>query len=130
MICGLQRAIAEGIPIAVGTDASVPYSPHYGFWKELKYYLHYTDLTPQEVIHLATENNAQILGIGEETGSIEVGKSADLQVVSGNPLEEIEHLKQVTKVVIRGLLIDRPKVKRIKALDKVPITDLIDAGAG
>jgi imidazolonepropionase-like amidohydrolase len=128
MIRGLQRAYADGIPIGVGTDASVPYVPHYEFWKELKYYLHYTDMTPQEALHLATKGTAEALGIGHETGSIEVGKSADLQVVAGNPLQNIDHLGEVTRVVIRGHLIDKPEVKRIKVLDRTPITEMLELG--
>jgi imidazolonepropionase-like amidohydrolase len=126
MIWGLQRAYAEGIPIAMGTDASVPYVPHYEFWKELKYYLHYTGMTPQEAISFATRGTAQVLGIDDETGSIEEGRSADLQVVAGNPLEEIEHLARVTTVVIRGTLIDEPRVKRVKALDETPVTEVLE----
>ncbi|MCK4790555.1 MAG: amidohydrolase family protein [Desulfobacteraceae bacterium] len=126
MIRGLQRAYKEGILIAMGTDASVPYSAHYEFWKELKYYLHYTDMMPQEAIFFATKGSAQVLGIEKETGSIEVGKSADLQVVAGNPLEDIDCLGEVTRVVIRGFLIDELRVKRIKALDKTPVTKMLE----
>ncbi len=129
MIKGLRRAVAEGIPIAVGTDAAVPYVPHYEFWQELKYYLHYTALTAQEAIHLATAGNAEILGIGGQTGSVQAGKSADLQVVAGNPLEQIDHLGQVNKVMVRGVLIDEPQVKRIKALDETPIPCMLEVEA-
>jgi imidazolonepropionase-like amidohydrolase len=130
MVLGLRRAYEEGIAIAVGSDASVPYSPHYEFWKELKYYQHYTGMTAGEAIHLATLGTARVLGIEKETGSIEVGKSADLQVVAGNPLQDIECLAEVTAVVIRGLLIDKPRVKRVKALDRTPITTLLDVDKG
>jgi imidazolonepropionase-like amidohydrolase len=126
MIKGLRRALREGIPVAVGTDASVPYVAHYEFWKEVKYYVHYTGMTPQEAIHMATANNAQVLGIDDETGSIETGKSADLQVTPGNPLEDIDVLGQVSMVIVRGVLIDNPRVKREKQLDKTPIVGLIE----
>jgi imidazolonepropionase-like amidohydrolase len=130
MILGLRRAYREGIAIAVGTDASAPYSAHYEFWKELKYYQHYTGMPPAEAIHLATLGTARVLGIDGETGSIEPGKSADLQVVDGNPLEDIERLAAVTGVVIRGLFIDKPRVKRVKALDRTPITSLLEVREG
>lgn len=126
MIKGLRRALKEGIPIAMGTDASVPYVAHYEFWKEVTYYVHYTGMSPQEAIYYATTNNAQALGIDDETGSIEVGKSADLQVTPGNPLEDMDYLGQVNMVVIRGVLIDKPQVKRVKKLDETPITRLIE----
>ena len=119
MIKGLQSAYKNNIKIACGTDASVPYSTHYEVWKELKYYLKYTNMTPQEAIYFATKNTAEILGIEDITGSIEVGKSADLQVVPGNPLDDIDQLGKVSKVVIRGHLIQNPKYKKVKNLQEI-----------
>lgn len=126
MIKGLRRALKEGIPIAMGTDASVPYVAHYEFWKEVTYYVHYTGMSNQEAIYYATANNAKVLGIDDETGSIEAGKSADLQVIPGNPLEDLDVLGKVSMVMIRGLLIDKPSVKRVKKLDETPLTSLIE----
>ncbi|MBN1636262.1 MAG: amidohydrolase family protein [Deltaproteobacteria bacterium] len=126
MIKGLRRAYTEGIVLGVGTDASVPYVPHYEFWKEVAYMLHYADMSPQLAIYMATLGNAQALEIAAETGSIEAGKSADLQVVSGNPLDDINVLGSVSKVLIRGHLIDKPRVKRIKTLDKSPIPEILE----
>jgi imidazolonepropionase-like amidohydrolase len=119
MIKGLQKAYKEGIKFCVGTDSSVPYSTHYEVWKELKYYMKYTDMKAQEAIYFATKNNAELIGIDDITGSIEVGKSADLQVVPGNPLEDINYLGQVSKVVIRGHLIKNPKIKKVKKLKEI-----------
>ena len=117
-IQGFQRAYKEGIRIGIGTDASVPYSTHYEVWKELKYFLHYSNMTPQEAIYIATKNNAELLGIDDITGSIEIGKYADLQVVNGNPLENIAVLGEVIKVIIKGHVIDKPKVKNLKNLQE------------
>jgi len=47
---------------------------------------------PLEVIRAATLNGAEALGIGEETGSIEIGKSADLVIVEENPLQNLKVL--------------------------------------
>ncbi|MHA1143797.1 MAG: amidohydrolase family protein [Candidatus Helarchaeota archaeon] len=125
MIKGLRKAYKTGIQIALGTDAGVPYSTHYQVWKELEYYLHYTDMSNQEAIYFGTKGAAEAIGIGDITGSIEVGKSADLQVVSGNPLDDISCLKDVKMVFIRGHLIKKPKIKKIKAIEKNPITELV-----
>jgi len=116
MINGLQKAYKEGIILTVGTDAAVPYSTHYNVWKELKNFLKYTDMTAQEALHFATKGNAENIGIGDITGSIEVGKSADIQVVPGNPLENIDYLGQVSMIMIEGYLIKNPKVKKVKNL--------------
>jgi imidazolonepropionase-like amidohydrolase len=119
MIKGLQKAYKEGIKFCVGTDSSVPYSTHYEVWKELKYYMKYTDMTAQEAIYFATKNNAELIGINDITGSIEVGKSADLQVVPGNPFKNIDNLGQVSKVIIKGHLIKNPKIKKVKKLKEI-----------
>ena len=124
MILGLQRAYENEIRFACGTDASVPYATHYGVWKELKYYLKYTKMPPQEAIYLATKNTAEIIGIDNITGSIEVGKSADLQVVPGNPFDNIDFLGQVSQVIIRGHLIKHPKIKKVKKVEKKVITPI------
>ena len=47
---------------------------------------------PLEVIRAATLNGAEALGIGEETGSIEIGKSADLVILEENPLQNLKVL--------------------------------------
>jgi len=124
MIKGLQKAYKNGIKFSCGTDASVPYATHYGVWKELKYYLKYTKMSAQEAIYFATKNTAEVLGIGDITGSIEIGKSADLQVVPGNPIENIDFMGQVSKVVIRGKVIHSPKVKKVKKVEKKLITPI------
>jgi len=124
MIKALQRAYKEGIKFGVGTDASVPYVPHYEVWKELKYLIKYTGMTAQEAIYFATKNNAEVIGVDDITGCIEVGKSADLQVVPDNPLENLDCLGQVSKVIIRGHLIKKPKVKKIKKLKEIEPLEL------
>ena len=124
MIKALQRAYKEGIKFGVGTDASVPYVPHYEVWKEVKYLMKYTGMNAQEAIYFATKNNAEIIRVDNITGSIEIGKSADLQVVPGNPLDNIDYLGQVTKVIIRGHLIKNPKVKKIKKLKEIEPIEL------
>ncbi len=121
-IKGLRKAYKEGIKLAVGTDSGVPYSSHYDLWKELVYFCHYTGMTPKEAIYMATKNTADVIGIGDITGSIEEGKSADLQVVAGNPHENLDVLGNVKKVVIRGQLIRKPVYKKIKALEETPVT--------
>jgi len=119
MISALQKAYKEGLKFSCGTDASVPYSLQYEVWKELRYYLKYTEMTPQEAIYYATKGNAENMGIDDITGSIEVGKSADLIVVTGNPLENIDYLGDVSKVIIRGHIINNPKVKKAKKLKEL-----------
>lgn len=51
----------------------------------------------------ATRNGAEMLGMEDELGTIEEGKLADVIVVAGNPLADIEALKRVYAVIKGGV---------------------------
>jgi imidazolonepropionase-like amidohydrolase len=59
-------------------------------------------LTPVEAIKVATINGARLLKIDRETGSIEVGKAADLVVVDGNPAVSISDIRKAQTVFKDG----------------------------
>jgi cytosine/adenosine deaminase-related metal-dependent hydrolase len=56
-----------------------------------------------EAIRIATLNGVGFLGIANRTGSIEVGKEADLLIVRGDPSVRIEDIEQVELVFSNGL---------------------------
>jgi len=58
-------------------------------------------LTPMQVIEAGTRHAAQVCGHGKELGTLEPGKLADIIVVNGDPLADIEVMQQVS-VVIKG----------------------------
>jgi imidazolonepropionase-like amidohydrolase len=65
-------------------------------------------LSPLETIAHATSWPAAALGLGDETGSIAVGKCADLLAVRGNPLDEVDSLRRTSWVMARGeVVVDR-----------------------
>lgn len=67
--------------------------------------------TPVEAIHIATENGATWLGEDSATGTIAVGKAADIVVVNGNPAEKISDVENVETVFKDGVGYDPAKLK-------------------
>jgi imidazolonepropionase-like amidohydrolase len=66
-------------------------------------------LTPMEVIEASTRNAARVCGHGDELGTLEPGKLADVVAVAGDPLVNIEAMSQVVVVVKGGQIAYRPK---------------------
>ncbi|MEO8149279.1 MAG: amidohydrolase family protein [Bacteroidia bacterium] len=94
---GLAKAVKAGVKIAYGTDAAV--MPHGLNAKDFAYLVK-AGMTAMQAIQTATVNAADLLDITNKTGSITVGKFADLIAVSGDPLADItilEHVKFVMK---------------------------------
>ena len=68
-------------------------------------------------LHTATLRNAQLAGIGEVTGSIAPGKSADFIVTRENPLEDLWALQHLELVVCCDRAVKNPSPKRRKEVD-------------
>lgn len=113
-----RRALAEGIPVGLGTDTGCPYVTHYDMWRELQYFHNFCGVSEAFALHTATLRNAEIAGISSETGSIEVGKAADFLVTAGNPLEGLSALRKPRMVVARGVRIDRPALKKAVEIEQ------------
>lgn len=78
--------------VGVGEDAGYIYSTYgFGYIREMEL-LREAGFHPLEVIRSATLINARILGVDDEIGSVEVGKKADLVIVSENPLHNLKTL--------------------------------------
>ncbi len=83
-----KTALANGIPVGLGNDVGCPYITQYDFWRELLCYFHkYCGVSNQFALYTATLRNAQLAGVGDVTGSIEPGKSADFIVTKHDPTE-------------------------------------------
>lgn len=113
-----QAALEAGIPVGLGTDSACPYVTHYDMWREVVYFERIVGAQRRLALHTATLGNARILGLGEETGSIEAGKAADLIVLDENPLDNLEALRQVKMVMERGKLVSGLSVKHLPELDR------------
>ena len=113
-----REALDAGIPVGLGTDSSCPYVTQYDMWREVAYFAKYVGVSTTFALHTATQVNAELLGLGAETGTIEVGKAADIIVCRNNPLEDLSRLSHLEHVMCRGVLADGLKVKHMPKLDE------------
>ncbi|GAA4743644.1 hypothetical protein GCM10023264_06070 [Sphingomonas daechungensis] len=96
----VNRLRAAGAPIVAGTDG-------YGMElvRELELYVD-GGMTPGQALATATINAARNVKADNRTGSITVGKEADLVLVDGDPSERIGDLRHVNQVMSDGVLMD------------------------
>jgi cytosine/adenosine deaminase-related metal-dependent hydrolase len=104
----LSAFLAAGPCVALGTD-SLASNPDLSILEEARFiYRQYPEFAPVDVIRLATLNGAEALGCGKMTGSLSVGKSADLIVLplpreEGDPCEQLlASSVRVQRVMVRG----------------------------
>ncbi|MBX9707957.1 MAG: amidohydrolase family protein [Caulobacteraceae bacterium] len=95
----LERAVPGGVRIAFGTDAGV--SMHGRNADEFELMVQH-GMTPMSAIQAATVNAADLLGLGEELGTLEPGRRADIIAVDGDPLSDVTVLKDVDFVMRDG----------------------------
>lgn len=100
----LPRAIAAGVKIALGTDGNTVQNPSWEVVVELQFYRD-CGMPPLEVIRSATLYAAEACDRGDSLGSLTPGKLADVIVVDGNPLEDLEALRRVEVVVKNGRVV-------------------------
>lgn len=89
-----------GVPIVVGTDQNVP---GFSVYHEMELYQE-AGFTPMEALQAATIVSARAMKADSESGSIAVGKRADLDVLDANPLDDIHNVRTVRQVLANGVL--------------------------
>ena len=111
IIACAKAALENGIPVVLGNDVGCPWITQYDFWRELYYFHKYVGVTNAFALYTATKRSAELLGLGDVTGTIEKGKCADFIVTRGNPLDDLKNLRSLDYVVARGKVYRDPKVK-------------------
>ena len=99
----VRRAIEAGVRIAMGTDSGV--GPHGNNLDELRLMVE-CGMTPTAALQAATASAAQLCGLDDRLGTIEVGKLADLTLVAGDALALVEKGGRAMRDAVRQVWID------------------------
>ena len=97
---GLNLAYRTGVKIALGTDSAV--APHNQANKEFELMVSKGGMSPRDALIAATKGGPDLLGISNDTGTLDPGKSADLIAVDGDPLVDPTAVTRVGYVMVRG----------------------------
>jgi imidazolonepropionase-like amidohydrolase len=87
-----------GVPIVAGTDGAVP---GHSLLRSIELFVE-AGMTPREALQAATIVPARAMRLDRESGSIDVGKRADLLVLEANPLDDIRNIRRARWVVVAG----------------------------
>ncbi|WP_194775916.1 metal-dependent hydrolase family protein [Pararhodonellum marinum] len=97
-----EKAYKRGVKIAFGTDAGV--FPHGENYREF-IYMTEVGMPNLEAVQAATIKGAELLGIQDRLGSLEVGKIADIIAVDGDPSKDINVMGKVVFVMKEGVVV-------------------------
>ena len=103
----------KGVDIVPGTDGL----PGFLYHRELELFVK-SGIPIKEVLKMATIKSAVITGVADAYGSIEVGKQADLILISGNPLERISDIRKVLWTTQGGYLYEAEALYASMGIDK------------
>lgn len=100
---GLVRAAKAGVVIGFGTDAGSPAVGHAVIAPEMKFMVKLGLVADNYgALRSATIVAAQISKLGAKLGTLEPGKLADVVVLNGNPLEDLDAITQVSRTYVAG----------------------------
>lgn len=108
----LRRFHRAGGRVVLGTDFGGFMTPFDGAMPMTEFRLmHEAGMSNGAILRASTQTAAEAIGLGDELGSLSVGKQADLLVVAGNPLAELAALQHPLWVFHQGVAVVQPNQK-------------------
>ncbi|HEX9979153.1 MAG TPA: amidohydrolase family protein [Flavobacterium sp.] len=109
-IQNLKKLSDAGVTIATGTDAGNIGTLHASSYLDELLRMRQAGLSNWKIIEASTINGAKALGKENEFGSIAKGKKANLILLDANPVENIENLTKIHRVINKGVFLDPDKL--------------------
>ena len=97
----LLKAYKAGVKIAMGSDPIFPYDECAREFESLVR----AGMRPWDAIKAGTVNSAELLGLADDTGSLAVGRRADIVAVAEDPVADITALQRVRFVMTAGEIV-------------------------
>ena len=101
----IRHMYDSGALVVASSDAGGTYTRIDEFALLLQFLAVTLEVPPAKVITSATSLAAEAIGIGQQTGSLEAGKQADVIIVDGDPLTDITALQRVETVFKGGVVV-------------------------
>ncbi len=118
----------QELTLLVGSDGGTLYMPP-GLSTHLEIELLVkAGVSPMKVLQAATINAATALGVADKTGSIDVGRAADLLILAENPMENISALSQPLSVVKAGQWLGEQELNALRKSGENPSNLAISSG--
>ena len=98
------KAHQAGVIVAAGTDAGGPVGFNFQGYNlpwEVKLFVQ-AGMSPMDALVAATRNGAMVIGVEDQLGTVEAGKLADLLILTANPLDDIENIRQIETIIYKG----------------------------
>jgi imidazolonepropionase-like amidohydrolase len=113
----IMKLYRAGVKIGIGSDGGGQGQDRYiGFTAHTEIEnMVAAGMTPMQAIVAGTRNGAEVLGLGDELGTVATGKSADFIVLDANPLEDITNTRKIEQVFLRGHQVDRARLRAMWA---------------
>ncbi|KRD75901.1 amidohydrolase family protein [Lysobacter sp. Root983] len=97
-----KQALKIGVPIAYGTDSAV--FPHGLNAREFGDYVD-MGMSPAQALMTSSQGSAKLLGIDKDTGTLEVGKAADIVAVPGDVIQNVRATEKPVLVMRAGVVV-------------------------
>ncbi|KAI9669912.1 MAG: hypothetical protein M1831_006948 [Alyxoria varia] len=110
-VVSVKRLAEAGVKMYVGSDSNTvpgPMCMPFGssLLKEVETLVNDGGLDPAYVLRMATKGNAELFGLDKDRGVVEEGMRADLTVIEGNPVYNVENVRNVRQVWVGGKEVD------------------------